>query len=119
MTCKQISFIRRRRVAVLALFAAACALEAPTVIAGGAADEAPGAVVTADSQFGNGTVTGLVRVGGGDRLQVQLPSGSWIDCRTSCRETLRVETVDFWQAQNRMTNDCGIFGCLELRYPGR
>lgn len=56
--------------------------------------------VVADSRFGNGTVRGAVRptsLG----PQVQLPGGSWIYCRRSCSETLRAETVDFWEAQRR------------------
>lgn len=55
--------------------------------------------VVAESRFGNGTVRGAVRrtsLG----PQVQLPGGSWIYCRRSCSETLRAETVDFWEAQS-------------------
>lgn len=57
-----------------------------------------GGYVVAESRFGNGTVRGAVRqtsVG----PQVQLPGGSWVYCRRSCSETLRAETVDFWEAQ--------------------
>jgi hypothetical protein len=52
--------------------------------------------VVAESRFGNGTVVGPVRatrVG----LQVRTPGGNWLDCSRSCAETLRVNTVDFWQ----------------------
>ncbi len=70
--------------------------------------------VVAESQFGRGTVSGPVR-----RTekgpQVRLPGGTWIYCRRSCSETLRVESVDFWENQNernRTDNECGIFGCL-------
>lgn len=80
----------------------------------------PRGFVVAESRFGNGTVSGPVRqtsVG----WQVRLPGGTWVHCRRSCSETLRVETVDFWQANGagsgQITNECGIFGCLELRYP--
>ncbi len=58
----------------------------------------PGGYVVAESRFGNGAVRGAVRptsLG----PQVQLPGGSWIYCRRSCSETLRAETVDFWEAQ--------------------
>lgn len=54
--------------------------------------------VVAQSRFGNATVRGAVRptsLG----PQVQLPGGAWIYCRRSCSETLRAETVDFWEAQ--------------------
>ena len=56
--------------------------------------------VVAESQSGNARVSGAVRqtsLG----PQVQLPGGSWIYCRTSCSDTLRVETVDFWNSRER------------------
>jgi hypothetical protein len=31
---------------------------------------------------------------------MRLKGGTWIDCRGDCRETLREETVDFWETQN-------------------
>jgi hypothetical protein len=59
----------------------------------------PGAgYVVAESRFGNGVMRGAVRptsLG----PQVQLPGGSWIYCKRSCSETLRAETVDFWEAR--------------------
>lgn len=80
---------------------------------------APGYVI-AKSRFGNGEVRGRIRrtnLG----WQVQLPGGRWVDCRRRCSETLRVETVDFWQVNSagsgELTNECGVFGCLELKYP--
>jgi hypothetical protein len=54
--------------------------------------------VVAESRFGNGVVRGAVRqtsLG----PQVQLLGGSWIYCKRSCSETLRAETVDFWEAK--------------------
>jgi len=54
------------------------------------------AQVVAESRFGNGTVVGTVRqtsLG----PQVQTPGGNWLYCARSCSETLRVNTVDFWQ----------------------
>lgn len=79
-------------------------------------------IVVAESRYGNGSVSGPVRrVPTG--YEVRLPGGTWVGCRTSCAETLRVETVDFWENDGRlvgagtMQNECGIFGCLELRYP--
>lgn len=77
------------------------------------------AYVVAESRFGNGTVTGAVRP---SRFgyQVQMPGGTWIDCRRSCSETLRVETVDFWEnskgaGRDAIDNECGILGCLTIR----
>ncbi len=71
----------------------------------------------AESRYGNGTMRGRVRptdLG----PQVQTPAGNWIYCRRSCSETLRVETVDFWEAQQNygggLAAECGLFGCLDL-----
>jgi hypothetical protein len=76
--------------------------------------------VVAESRFGNGTVTGPVRFYR-HGPQVRLPGGTWVYCRRSCAETLRVETVDFWEAKGlgggTFDNECGIFGCLELHWP--
>ena len=79
-------------------------------------------VAVAVSRYGNGTVTGPVRTTRAG-YEVRLPGGTWVACRASCSETLRVETVDLTENDGRMTgygtalNECGIFGCLELRYP--
>ncbi len=74
--------------------------------------------VVAESRFGHGTVTGPVRMTSLGR-QVRLPGGTWEYCKRSCSETLRASTVDFWEAQNPTGTgaECGIFGCLTLRYP--
>ncbi len=77
--------------------------------------------VVAESRFGNGTVTGPVRFARFGR-EVRLPGGTWVACRRSCSETLRVETVDFWEGGlgrggGAITNECGIFGCIEITYP--
>ncbi len=53
--------------------------------------------VVAESQWGNGTVTGAVRPGR-HGLQVRLPRGTWVDCIRSCSDTLRRESIDFWQS---------------------
>ncbi len=72
-----------------------------------------GSQVVAESRFGNGTVVGDVRQ---TRLgpQVRTPGGNWIYCRRSCSETLRVETVDFWENQgsgdSRRDNEEGLLG---------
>lgn len=55
----------------------------------------PGYVI-AESQWGNGTITGAVRQGRRG-LQVRMPRGTWIDCVRSCSDTLRRETIDFWE----------------------
>ena len=75
--------------------------------------------VTANSRFGNGSVSGPVREAR-HGLQVRLPGGSWVYCRTSCSETLRVSTVDQWENQGSMIGagtaqaECGFFGCIDF-----
>jgi hypothetical protein len=77
-------------------------------------------VVVAVSKHGNGSVSGPVRETR-TGLEVRLPGGTWTGCRASCSETLRVQSVDFWENDGRLVgagdaaNECGIFGCLELR----
>jgi hypothetical protein len=53
--------------------------------------------VVAESEWGNGVVRGAVR-SGRHGLQVRLPRGTWIDCVRSCSDTLRRQTVDFWES---------------------
>ena len=36
---------------------------------------------------------------GRNGYEIRLPGGSWIECRANCRDTLREETVDFWETQ--------------------
>lgn len=107
---------------LLAVCAAGC-VTAGSAWAGGsrldrAAYYAPSPIegyVVAESRFGHGTVSGPVRrVRTG--YEVRMPGGTWIGCRRSCSETLRVETVDFWEnrgaGRNAIDNECGLFGCL-------
>ena len=77
--------------------------------------------VTAESRFGHGTVQGPVRVARAGNREVRLPGGIWISCSRSCAETLRVESIDFWENKGagntgRTDNECGIFGCLGRGY---
>lgn len=51
--------------------------------------------VTACSRYGNGCVSGPTRQGPVER-EVRMPGGTWIGCKRDCRETLREETVDFF-----------------------
>ena len=80
----------------------------------------PGGFVIAKSRFNNGTMRGQVRRAALG-WRVQLPNGRWVYCRRSCSETLRVETIDFFElnaaGSGQLTNECGIFGCLDLKYP--
>jgi hypothetical protein len=75
--------------------------------------------VTAVSRYGNGTISAPIR-SDARGSEVELPGGRWVFCRRSCSETLRVETIDFFEANTagngQLTNECGIFGCLDLKY---
>jgi hypothetical protein len=75
----------------------------------------PSGYVVAESRFGHGTVSGPVRLSS-TGYEVRLPGGTWIACRRSCSETLRVESVDFWENRGAgggaIDNECGLFGCL-------
>lgn len=76
--------------------------------------------VVAHSQHGNGRISGAVRPTRYN-YEVRLPGGTWVDCRRSCAETLRVQTIDIFERQDQlggygtMYNECGIlFGCRNL-----
>ncbi len=56
--------------------------------------------VHAESRYGSATVSGPVRHNTAGRLEVRMPGGTWIECGRSCRDTLRRETVDFWQSRD-------------------
>lgn len=56
--------------------------------------------VTAVSIVTSATITAPVRTGRWGQ-EVRLPGGTWIDCRQDCRETLRQNTVDFWEWMER------------------
>jgi hypothetical protein len=79
-----------------------------------------GGVVVAKSRYGNGTISAQVRPSGLG-WEVHLPGGRWAYCRRNCAETLRVETIDFFETNaagaGQLTNECGVFGCLDLKYP--
>lgn len=53
--------------------------------------------VTAQSRYGNGSATGAVRMNPRGFPEVQLPSGTWIDCAGDCREAMRRIYLDFWE----------------------
>ena len=58
--------------------------------------------VTAESRYGPQTITGPVRVSALGRREVRLPGGTWIECRRSCANTLRQETIDFWYIRSNI-----------------
>ncbi len=62
-------------------------------------NRSPGAgVVSACSIYGNGCTTAPIRRAGND-YEFRLPGGTWVSCKQSCKDTLRRETVDFWDTQ--------------------
>ncbi|RUO99467.1 hypothetical protein [Hyphomicrobium sp.] len=82
-----------------------------------------GEIITAFSRYGNGSIRSVVRRGQ-NGWQVKLPSGNWTYCRRSCEETLRVQTIDFYEGGNSiddggygsLARECGVFGCLGGSY---
>lgn len=79
--------------------------------------------VTAHSHDGNGSVRAPYRatdVG----YQVRLPHGTWVYCKRSCSETLRVNTVDVWAnvddaspiGVGTLSAECGVAGCLRWEW---
>ncbi len=63
--------------------------------------------VVAESRYGRGTVSGPVRRGPNGRWQVRMPHGTWIYCVRSCSETLRRQTLDFWESNGQDAPDVG------------
>jgi hypothetical protein len=58
--------------------------------------------VTAESRYGPQTIAAPVRISAAGRREVRLPGGTWIECRRSCSETLRQETIDFWYIRSNI-----------------
>jgi hypothetical protein len=56
--------------------------------------------VTAESRYGAGSITAPVRLSARGRREVRLPGGTWIECRQTCTNTLRQETIDFWHIRS-------------------
>lgn len=59
--------------------------------------------VTARSHYGNGVVSGPVRRSGRGHYEVRMPGGTWISCKSDCAQTLREETIDFWQERQKLS----------------
>ncbi len=62
--------------------------------------------VVAESRWGHGRISGPVRRGP-NGWEVRMPRGTWLECKRSCSETLRLATVDFWETQGRNPPDGG------------
>jgi hypothetical protein len=72
--------------------------------------------VTAESRYGSQTITAPVRISAQGRREVRLPGGTWIECRRTCSETLRQETIDFWYIRSNPYNAGGDDGPGYLRF---
>ncbi len=111
-----------RALAVAISLVGIVAATAPTSAQRGYANETERPVVTAYSRYGNGEISAAVRPAKYSP-EVRLPGGTWVSCRRSCAETLRVETIDRDEGNSRdigsggLLNECGVFGCLEIRHP--
>jgi hypothetical protein len=74
-------------------------------------------VVVAESFYGHGTATAPVRRNSQGRLEVGLPGGTWYECAFSCSDTLRRQTVDFWENYPGRPRDSGDgVGYLRFRF---
>jgi hypothetical protein len=74
-------------------------------------------VVVAESFYGHGTATAPVRRNSKGRLEVGLPGGTWYECAFSCSDTLRRQTVDFWENTPGRPRDTGDgVGYLRFRF---
>jgi hypothetical protein len=71
-----------------------------------ARDGRPPDYVVAHSRWGHGSISGPVRRGR-NGWEVRMPRGTWLECKRSCSETLRLATVDFWETQGRNPPDGG------------
>ena len=78
----------------LLLVAGACSVLFP---AAGEARPGTDGVIKVCSQYGKGCVTAPTRPGRFNDRDVRLPGGTWIACKLDCRQTLREESVDFFE----------------------
>jgi hypothetical protein len=72
--------------------------------AGNAKPAKSGGGVAVCSKYGKGCITGAVRRGRFDN-EVRLPGGTWIGCKLDCKETLREESVDFFETLRERSGD--------------
>ncbi len=89
-----------RKMSCLGLPLAAVGLAVVLHAAPAEAARRDGDAVTGCSRFGRGCVSGPIRRGRYGP-EVRLPGGTWYGCAGDCRDTLRAETVDFWDEHQR------------------
>jgi hypothetical protein len=88
--------------AILILLASAAVLLPMTAEA--RRDRDTGSGVTVCSRYGKGCLTAATRRGPVER-EVRLPGGTWIGCKLDCRETLREESIDFFETLRERAPD--------------
>jgi hypothetical protein len=89
------------RPARLITFCLALGLAASAEAQAGKRKDRAGGIVTACSTYGHGCISAPTRQGKWGP-EMRLKGGTWIDCESDCRETLRVKTVDFWDTLREM-----------------
>ena len=60
--------------------------------------------ITAQSKYNNGTISAPVRPAQYG-WQVKLPGGAWIYCELNCFQTLRDQTIDFYNVIDEYSGD--------------
>ena len=88
----------KRLIAIVLVAAALSAAIGVHAAFAGSRAHAQRAEVTSCSRYGNGCASAPVRAGRFG-IEMRLKGGTWIDCKSDCRQTLREETVDFWDTQ--------------------
>lgn len=93
---------------MLGLLGAVLVITAASLSPSHAGDRGPGGrslgTVTACSTNGHfACYSAPVRASRYDKV-MRLKGGTWISCDGDCRETLRKETVDFWDTQRENSN---------------
>jgi hypothetical protein len=89
---------------MVAIFLLAAAATSLLPAAGEARPSKRANSVTVCSQYGNGCVTGAIRPGQWGS-EVRLPGGTWISCKLDCKQTLREESVDFFETLRERAPD--------------
>jgi hypothetical protein len=60
--------------------------------------------ITAQSKYNNGTISAPIRPAQYG-WQVRLPGGAWIYCELNCFQTLRDQTIDFYNVVDEYSGD--------------
>jgi hypothetical protein len=67
------------------------------------AHEIMAGVVMTCSIYGHGCTSAPIRRAESG-YEFRMPHGTWVGCRTDCRQALREETVDFWDTKRAAIN---------------